>query len=262
KCWDHKGHGSLALLDALAHSCDVYYYQAGLKLGLKRITEWARRLHLGERSGIDLPQERGGLVPTLDWYAKVGRKPTGGAALNVAIGQGELLLTPMQLAMLAATVASRGRVPHPHLVKEIRDPQTGLVRHVEPNDFKNVDVSSADWDLVMQAMERVVESGTGGRAKVQGIRVAGKTGTAQNPHGNDHALFIAFAPVDQPRVALAIVVENGGHGSDAAAPVAGYAFQQYLAPDRPVGPAFSAAPIATAPQPPPLPTEEPADSAD
>ena len=260
KCWDHKGHGSLSLLDALAHSCDVYYYQAGLRIGLKHLTEWARRLHLGERSGIDLPQERSGLVPTLDWFDKIGRKPTGGAVLNIAIGQGELLITPVQLAMLAATVASRGRVPHPHLVKEIRDPQTGVVRHVEPNDTRTVDVKSEDWDLVMAAMERVVTAGTAARARVPGVRVAGKTGTAQNPHGNDHALFIAFAPVDAPRVALAIVVENGGHGSDAAAPVAGYALQQYLVSDRPVGPGFTAQPIAAAPKPPPMPAL--ADSAD
>jgi len=260
KCWDHKGHGSLALVEALAHSCDVYYYQAGLRIGLKHLTEWARRLHLGERSGIDLPQERAGLVPTLEWFDKVGRKPTGGAVLNIAIGQGELLITPVQLAMLAATVASRGHVPHPHLVKEIRDPQTGVVRHVEPTDTRTVDVRSQDWDVVMEAMEKVVNAGTAARARVPGVRVAGKTGTAQNPHGNDHALFIAFAPVDAPRVALAIVVENGGHGSDAAAPVAGYALQQYLVPDRPLGPGFTAQPVVAVPKPPPAPT--PADSSD
>jgi len=230
---------------------------------LKTLTEWARRLHLGERSGIDLPQERSGLVPTLEWFDKVGRKPTGGAVLNIAIGQGELLLTPVQLAMLAATVASRGHVPHPHLVKEIRDPQTGVVRHVEPTDTRTVDVRSADWDVVMTAMERVVTAGTAARARVPGVRVAGKTGTAQNPHGNDHALFIAFAPVDAPRIALAIVVENGGHGSDAAAPVAGYALQQYLAPDQANGPAFSANPKVTAvPKPPPTPAAAPPDSSD
>ena len=263
KCWDHKGHGSLSLIEALAHSCDVYYYQAGLRIGLKNLTEWARRLHLGERSGIDLPQERSGLVPTLEWFDKVGRKPTGGAVLNIAIGQGELLLTPVQLAMLAATVASRGHVPHPHLVKEIRDPQTGVVRHVEPTDKRAVDVRSQDWDVVMAAMEKVVAAGTAARARVPGVRVAGKTGTAQNPHGNDHALFIAFAPVDAPRIALAIVVENGGHGSDAAAPVAGYALQQYLAPDQAIGPAFSANPKVTAPpKPPPAPVVAPPDSSD
>jgi len=108
-----------------------------------------------------------------------------------------------------------------------------------------VDPNGADWDEVITAMERVVNAGTGGRARVDGVRVAGKTGTAQNPHGNDHALFIAFAPVEAPRVAIAVVVENGGHGGEVAAPVAGYAFQTYLASDRPAGPSFSARPVVT-----------------
>jgi penicillin-binding protein 2 len=115
----------------------------------------------------------------------------------------------------------------------------------------------------MAAMEKVVNAGTAARARVPGVRVAGKTGTAQNPHGNDHALFIAFAPVDAPRIALAVVVENGGHGSDAAAPVAGYAFQQYLMGDQPNGPAFIANPkVVAAPKPPPAPVPTPADSTD
>src|SRR5436190_24270439 len=113
----------------------------------------------------------------------------------------------------------------------------------------------------MNAMERAVAAGTSGRSKVPGLRVAGKTGTAQNA-GNDHALFIAFAPVEAPRVAIAVVVENGGHGGDAAAPVAGYAFQQYLMPDRPPGPAFTAAPAAVLPKPPPVAADAPIDSAD
>ena len=246
RCWEHKGHGSLTLLDALARSCDTYFYQAGLHLGLKRLTEWARKLRLGERTGIDLPQERGGLVPTPEWFAKVGRKPTGGAVLNIAIGQGELLVTPLQLAMLAATVASRGHTPKPHLVREIRDPMTGSVRRVEAEETHGIDPDDDDWNQVIAAMERVVAAGTGGRARVPDIRVAGKTGTAQNPHGQDHALFICFAPVDEPRVAIAVVAENAGHGGDIAAPVAGHALLMYLAGDRPQGPSFSATPRVTA----------------
>lgn len=246
RCWQHSGHGSLALVDALANSCDVYFYQVGLRLGVKRLGEMARRLLLGERSGVDLPQERRGLVPTPEWYAARGRRAGGGTVMNLAIGQGELLVTPLQLASLAATVASRGQVVRPHLVRAVRDPETGAERAVRPGAVRRVEVPAADWEWVVGAMEKAVSAGTGGRARVPGVRVAGKTGTAQNPHGQDHALFIAFAPVEAPTVALAVVVENGGHGGSVAAPIAREAILARLWPDsvfvaRAAGPATGAA---------------------
>ena len=253
RCWQHSGHGSLALVDALAHSCDVYYYQVGLKLGVKRLTDMAKRLQLGERSGVDLPQERRGLVPTPEWYAARRRRAGGGVVLNLAIGQGELLTTPLQLAALAALVASRGRVARPHLVRAVRDPVTGVERAVRPAGGRQVEVAGQDWEWVVQAMEKVVAAGTGGMARVAGVRVAGKTGTAQNPHGQDHALFIAFAPVEAPTVALAVVVEGGGHGGSVAAPIARQGMLAHLWPDslfavagavRPAGAARAAADTA------------------
>ena len=255
RCWQHSGHGSLALVDALAHSCDVYFYQAGLALGLKRLSEMAKRMHLGERSGIDLPQERRGLVPTAEWYAARGRRAGGGTLLNLAIGQGELLTTPLQLATMAAAVAARGRPVRPHLVRAVRDPVTGAERALRPAPGRAVELAAGDWDWVIQAMEQVVAGGTGGRARIPGVRVAGKTGTAQNPHGQDHALFIAFAPAEAPTVALAVVVENGGHGGSVAAPIAREAIRARLWPDsvfavpgaaRPAGGALAAADTAAA----------------
>jgi penicillin-binding protein 2 len=158
--------------------------------------------------------------------------------LNLAIGQGELLVTPIQLATLAATVASRGRVPRPHLVRAVRDAVSGRARPTPAGEGGQVDLPAQDWDWVIGAMERVVAAGTGGMARIPGVRVAGKTGTAQNPHGQDHALFIAFAPVDDPRVAIAVVVENGGHGGSVAAPIAQQAMRAYLAPAG-IGPAVA-----------------------
>ncbi len=134
KCWNHKGHGSLALTAALAQSCDVYYYQLGLRLGVDKLATWAQRIGLGAKTGIDLPQERSGLIPTTAYYDRHhgAGKWTRGVTLSLAIGQGENLATPLQLAMIAATVASRGRVARPHVVEEIVDPASGAARAVSP----------------------------------------------------------------------------------------------------------------------------------
>jgi penicillin-binding protein 2 len=229
RCWRHSGHGSLSLREALAHSCDVYYYQAGMRLGVQRLHDWARRFHLGEKTGIDLPHERKGLVPDVAYYEKRKRRP-GGAILNLAIGQGELLCTPLQLALIAAASAMRGAAPRPHLVRAVVDPVSGATRHITPPAARATNARAEDWESVVEAMESVVAAGTGALSRVPGVRVAGKTGTAQNPHGEDHALYIAFAPVEAPRIALAVVVENGGHGGSVAAPVAGAGLRAYLTP--------------------------------
>ncbi len=228
RCWERRGHGSLDLIGALAHSCDVYFYQLGLRLGLPRLEATARALGLGERTGVDLPHEKKGLVPGAAWYDQrwgAGRWRKG-LLLNLAIGQGELLVTPLQLALLAAEVANGGHAVRPHLV----DPDPGgapLARPVQPG----LELSDADWGAVRTAMEKVVSEGTGGAARLAGLPVAGKTGTAQNPRGKDHALFLCYAPAARPQVALALVVENGGHGGSAAAPRAGRALHAYFVPD-------------------------------
>ena len=233
KCWNHSGHGSLALTNALAQSCDVYYYQLGLKLGVDRLAKWADAIGLGAKTGIDLPQERAGLIPTSKWYDKRrgAGKWTNGVTLNIAIGQGEDLATPLQLAMIAASVASRGRVARPHVVDQIEDPITGEGHGVSPPPKAALVLPAETWDALSAAMEQVVAGGTGGAAKVPGVRVGGKTGTAQTPSGNDHALFICYAPVDKPTIAISVVVENGGHGGSTAAPIAQKGLTARLAPD-------------------------------
>lgn len=229
-CWEHRGHGSLDLLGALQHSCDVYFYQLGLRLGLAGLGETARAFGLGARTGVDLPQEARGLIPDAAYYDRrwgAGRWRSG-LLLNLAIGQGELLLTPLQMALVTAEVASEGRPLRPHLVARVgrgrafrpeRPVQTGLA------------ADPALWGPVREAMELAVSAGTGGAARVPGVRVAGKTGTAQNPHGQDHALFVCFAPADSPVVAVAVVVENAGHGGSVAAPRAGALLRRMFLPD-------------------------------
>jgi penicillin-binding protein 2 len=229
-CWKPAGHGVLDFISALQYSCDVYFYQLGPRIGLPHLVETARLLGLGERTGIDLPQERRGLIPDAAWYDR--RWGTGhwrkGTMLNLAIGQGEILTTPLQLALMTAEVAQRGRPLRPHVVQRVdglpdfhpdRPPATGLT------------ADAVSWDAVHTGLQRVIEQGTGTAAKVPGLSVAGKTGTAQNPHGKDHALFVCYAPEEHPQIAMAFVVENSGHGGSIAAPLAGQVLRRLFLPD-------------------------------
>ncbi len=241
-CWNKAGHGSLDFIGALEQSCDVYFYQVGPKLGLTPLEETARGFGLGDRTGVDLPQESRGLIPSVAWYDKRwgAGKWSKGLLLNLAIGQGELLLTPLQLALMMAEIAEDGRAIRPHLVQAVRGVQEF---HPQKPAQPGVIASPAVWDALHKGLEAVVASGTGTAARIPGIRVAGKTGTAQNPHGKDHALFACYAPADDPRIALAVVVENSGHGGSVAAPLAARVLRRMLLPDslqtplpRPVAP--------------------------
>jgi penicillin-binding protein 2 len=244
-CWEHRGHGSLDLIEALQHSCDVYFYQLGLRLGLAGLEEPAKALGLGARTGVDLPQEARGLIPGTAYYNKRWgvRGWRSGLLLNLAIGQGELLLTPLQLALFTAEAATDGRPLRPHVVQRIAGARAFRpARPLQPG----LPADTAIWRPVQEAMERVVAAGTGVAARVPGVRVAGKTGTAQNPHGQDHALFVCYAPVDSPRVAVAIVIENAGHGGSVCAPRAGAMLRRLFLPDSLQLPAARRAPSASA----------------
>jgi len=236
-CWDKDGHGWTAMRTAMARSCDVYFYQLGLRLGLDRLSGFmTKRLGLRDRTGIDLPQERRGLYPTAEWYDKnygVGRWSKG-LILNISIGQGECSLTPVKLAQLTSMLANGGTLWRPRLLKAVmRDGREDRSELPAGDSLRQVvDVSPRDLASVRESMIAVVNDagGTGGSAKVDSVLVAGKTGTAQNPHGNDHALFICFAPAKNPEIAVAVMVENAGHGSTAAAPVAQKVLQAYFHP--------------------------------
>ena len=229
-CWKWEGHGPLDFIGALENSCDAYFYQIGPQLQLPRLAAAAREFGLGARTGVDLPQERRGLVPDAAWYDRtwgVG-KWRKGMMLNLAIGQGELLATPIQLAVIAAEVANGGRVVRPYIVKQVKG--EALFAPEKPTRSA-VEADAEIWSAIQEAMEKVVSDGTGQAAKLPGVRVAGKTGTSENPHGKDHALFVCYAPVDTPRVAIAVVAENSGHGGSVAAPIAGRVLARLLLPD-------------------------------
>lgn len=229
-CWDKRGHGSIDLIAALTLSCDVYFYQLGLKLGLDHLQSVARAMGLGERTGIDLPGETRGLVPNDEYYSrhfKSGHWPRG-VLLNLGIGQGELLTSPLQLALMASIVANGGHAIRPHVVQAIQGvPEFRIEKPIE----SGLAAAPEDWAAVQQAMRSVVDVGTGGAARIPGIAVAGKTGTAQNPHGKDHALFICYAPADHPTIAMAFVAENSGHGGSVCAPLAARVLRRMLLGD-------------------------------
>jgi penicillin-binding protein 2 len=235
-CWDKNGHGWLTLHDAIARSCDVYFYQLGLRTGLDRISDMMKRFGLSERTGIDLPQERRGLFPDPAWYDRrfgVGRWSKG-LVLNLAIGQGEVSLTPIKLAQITAAIAANGVLRRPHLLRGIARDGVPVPNSMPPSDSLTQDLKLDPGDLaaIKNAMVAVVneQGGTGSFARVDSITVAGKTGTAQNPHGEDHALFICFAPASNPEIVVAVLAENAGHGGSAAAPLAQRVLQAYFHP--------------------------------
>lgn len=222
RCWKRVGHGVVDHTMAIVESCDTFYYQLGLRLELDQLAAAARALGLGRTCthGV-FADESSGNVPDTAWYNKrMGEgKWTRGVLLNNAIGQGELLVTPLQMGMLTARLATSGRVPDPVFVL---NPAT--VRELPPS----LPFTERDLAWVRSALEETVAAGTGKEAALDGIAVAGKTGTAQNPHGDDHAWFMCYAPADDPEVALAVIVENAGHGSSEAAPVAGRWLETYF----------------------------------
>jgi penicillin-binding protein 2 len=228
RCNKPAGHGLVTLHEALAQSCNVFFYQVGVRLEIERIAKWAKRLGLGAAAGIDLPYEAAGLVPSPEWKLRTQKLPWyAGETVSVAIGQGQLTVTPLQLARVAAVIANGGRLPRPHLVKAIGD------RPVVAEAPVDLALKQATVDAIRSGMCAVVnEHGTGRRAQLPGVMVCGKTGSAQVvaharlARGNatesmlPHGWFLAFAPADHPTIALAILVEHGGSGGEAAAPVA------------------------------------------
>lgn len=242
RCWDKKGHGAVNLKRALKQSCDVYFYQLGERLGIDRIAAYARKFDLGAPMGIGLENEKGGNIPTSEWkLKKYGKKWFQGDTLPAAIGQGYVLMTPVQLASMIATVANDGTVYRPHLIKRIIDQDGKVLREYKPEILARTGIGARDFQLVKEGLFAVVNEpgGTGAMARLYEVKVAGKTGTSQvvklrSTKGDipyqyrDHALFVAFAPYDKPEIAVAVVVEHGEHGGGAAASIAGAILRTYF----------------------------------
>lgn len=230
RCWQQRGHGRLDLRGALQHSCDIYFYRQGRKMGIERIARYARLLGLGRLTGIEFPAEREGLVPDPEWsWASRGFGWYPGETISVAIGQGPLLTSPLQVAVMTAAVANGGFRVQPHVLADGAQPPT-------PTGL-DADVIA----FVQEALANVVANGTGRASGTPVVQIAGKTGTAQViaqatwtrsedlpfEHG-DHAWFTSYAPVEAPELVVVVFVEHGGRGSEAAAPLAKRIHETYF----------------------------------
>lgn len=250
--WKPEGHGEMDLHDAIAQSCDVYFYEISGDIGIDRIHFYLTQFGLGAPTGVDIRGEHSGLVPSRQWKRDNFRDPAdqrwyNGETVIASIGQGYMLATPLQLAAAAGALATRGIRYQPHLVAAVEDPLTGKRSLVAPRRLDDVRIANDEhWNTVIAAMNAVMQDvrgtawGAGGNAP---YRMAGKSGTAQvfsvgqeeeydedeiEERLRDHALFIAFAPLEQPRIAVAVIVENGSSGSRVAAPIARAVMDKYL----------------------------------
>lgn len=224
RCWDAHGHGNLTLSEAIAQSCDVYFYQLGIKLGVSSLLEDANAWGFRGRTGIDLPGEIPSEFPTgTEYYDRLygARRWTSAVALNLAIGQGENAQTLVQMMRLYQQLASDGRMRPPFVVKPTRMAATENV---------SLDLSPDQLAILRRAMIAVVEQGTARGSRLASLTIAGKTATSQNPHGPDHGWFIGFAPADKPEIVVGAIVEFSRHGS-AVAPLVSRVIAHYLGID-------------------------------
>ncbi|MGB5873614.1 MAG: penicillin-binding protein 2 [Bacteroidota bacterium] len=224
-------HGSVNMIEAIQKSCNVYFYELMMKTGLDHWHATGKVFGFGQRTGIDLYEENTGLLPSTAYMnGRYGEKGwTRGYLPSLAIGQGELGVTPLQVACYAMAIANRGLYHQPHAVQAIIDRAISREDRIS-YETRALDIRPELWDPLREGMRRVVEEpgGTGGLARIAGIPSAGKTGTAQNPHGPDHAWFMGFAPLEEPEIAIAVLVENAGFGGTQAAPIAGACMEHYL----------------------------------
>jgi penicillin-binding protein 2 len=222
RCW--RRHATLDLEHAIGQSCDSYFYTLGLAVGPDRLAQVARLMGLGEKTGIDLPGESSGVIPTPAWKRHRYRERWyGGDTANMAIGQGYVAVTPLQMALVACAVANKGVVMRPHLLKERRDAQGRVIAKTTPKVLHRLPAPPSVWETVKRGMLAAVYSpgGTAGRLRDLPIQVAGKTGSSEHRKGaKTHAWFIAFAPADRPQIALCVMVEESGHGGEVAVPIA------------------------------------------
>lgn len=245
-CWKKNGHGAVTFEKALAESCDIYFYIIGQRLGVDRLAEYANKLGLGQKTGVEMEHEKSGLIPTSTWKKRRYKESwQEGETLSVAIGQGFDLATPLQVAMMTAAVANGGTLFKPVVIEKVIDPDNKVLEQFNPTITQRFSGQSKNLKLIRQALVQAVNGphGTGKLARINGITVAGKTGTAQVvrlkqykhlkeediPYKyRDHAWFTCFAPAENPEIAVTVLVEHGLHGGSSAAPVAKAVLEAYF----------------------------------
>ena len=226
KC--HGTHGTINVITAIEKSCNTFFYKLIYKIGMEKWHEYATRFGFGKKTDIDLSEEVAGFFPDENYYVKkYGENWPKSIMASLGIGQGEISVTPLQMAQYVGLIANNGKMKTPHFVRGYIDASEKLV----PFNYKEIDthISQEAFDIVKQGMYLVVNgSGTATHIRLPDIKIAGKTGTAQNPHGKDHAWFVGFAPFENPKIAVAVLVENVGFGGTYAAPIAQKVIQTYL----------------------------------
>lgn len=245
RCWKKTGHGKVDLFKALAESCDVYFYQLGQDLGVERLAFYATACGLGKPTGINLENEARGLIPTASWKRrKLKTSWIAGETLSVAIGQGYNLATPLQLTVMIAAVANGGTIYKPQLVSRIETAEGRVVQKNEAKALGRLPVKAETLEIIKKGLWGAVNDiqGTARGIKLRKIEISGKTGTAQvisrrqgeddkedGPrHHRPHAWFVSYAPSNDPKIAVGVIVEHGEHGSSVAAPVAQALIKKYL----------------------------------
>jgi penicillin-binding protein 2 len=250
RCWKEGGHGAISLHRAIVESCDVYFYQVGLKVGVDLIAHYANEFGLGKVIGISLPHEKPGTVPSSSWKKKRFGVPWySGETLSFSVGQGYLNATPLQLLMLISGVANGGKLYQPRVVEKVEDIYGKKLKEYPPVELGRADVSERTLQIIQEALRGAVNDphGTGWTCLLKEVKVAGKTGTAQVirlPENfkkgdmnrmpqkyRDHAWFVAYAPFEDPKISIAVLVEHGGFGASAAAPIAKKVIAKYLNAD-------------------------------
>jgi penicillin-binding protein 2 len=247
RCWKERGHGMISLHRAIAESCDIYFYQLGLKLGPDLIARYAHEFGLGRATGILLPHEKSGIVPSSTWKKeRFGVPWYSGETLSFAVGQGYLSTTPLQLLMLISGVANGGKLYLPQVVKKVENIYGDILKEYPPVELGRANVSEKTLQIIQEALKGAVNDphGTGSACLLKDVKVAGKTGTAQVvtlPEDfkrgemnriplklRDHAWFVAYAPFEDPKISVVVLVEHGGFGATAAAPIAKKVIGKYL----------------------------------
>lgn len=246
KCWRHSGHGAVSLNRAIGESCDVYFYQVGQRVGVDALSEYAMKLGLGAKTGVEMEYEKEGLAPTKKWKLKNRKaKWQDGETLSVAIGQGYNLVSPLQMCVMTSALANGGKVYRPKLVEQVVDLEGTIVENFAPELVSQLPGMEKYFKLIRKGMEEVVQgkAGTARNVAIEGLRIAGKTGTAQVvrlaqyrglkeadiPYEvRDHAWFTCYAPADNPEIAVTVLVEHGLHGGSGAGPIARAILNQYF----------------------------------
>ncbi|MEY5130705.1 MAG: hypothetical protein RL734_772 [Bacteroidota bacterium] len=232
KC--HGAHGATNLQKAIHVSCNVFFNKLGPQLGIINFEKYGRAFGFGQKTFIDIPEDSKGKLPGEKFYKKQKLSPgeIRGRLVNLGIGQGEIGVSPLQMAVYCAALANKGIIYQPHIVRSVYNRKTKQLQDVAYASRKAIDIPDEFWNVIHKGMYDVVNTpgGTALGAKVPGISVCGKTGTAQNPHGEDHAWFIAFAPKVNPRIAICVLVENSGFGGTIAAPIAQQLLMKYFYP--------------------------------